>query len=421
MTPEEKQAQIEELRRLQGLEVFQAQAPTIQSQVSALTTPPPQGTQTAALRVDPTAPLDPAEQQRQSDFTRRRDAYNTGGPSQEQMDAEDAARRALIPKQARTAADKTRWKGTGLVGFPVSAILNKLEIGRNFKTEEEHAREIESVGLTKAKADRVAKSQARLEKATYQANVDVFGEEYAKRKRQEEAATAEAKQDDQQAATTAEREAGQAFDTGEREAKQAFDTETATTGYNRSLELDRAKGIYKSNEDMQEKYLTAAESGVSTIGQVDNFLKSSATGTEGGAQPLISAAQNFLTSFGFPSGDLEAVALMDKAVGSIKADYLAQLGARGLTDTDMKILATNMPNTATSQEAREAVANVLRKESLYNVYKYLEIGEAEDQANPDNQRMRPSWYDSAKSGRKYQAYKEIQKRKRERQASQLWD
>tara|TARA_R110000744_G_scaffold262996_3_gene377486 strand:+ start:219 stop:1367 length:1149 start_codon:yes stop_codon:yes gene_type:complete len=316
-----------------------------------------------------------------------------------QSEADALAARA----QATTAYnEKDKWKGSGLLGTPVAAIINKFhdKDGKIAAREDSILR-----GLSKSREQSTAvekrKGLDRAKLAAFNA-----GNKFDETTRSQE------------------------FDTGERLAEQGFDTEASTIQagriqeaetlkYQRGMQASRADGIYKSNEAVQEQYYNDAQTSMNMIDQIDNFLAASPGTVEGGAQPLMSAAENFLSSFGFDSGDLEKVALMDKAVGSIKADYLAKLGARGLTDKDMEVLASNLPKVATSQEARESVANVLRKESLNNVYKYLDVAEKEEASNP-GQRMRPEWFDAARGGRKYQAYKILQRRKRDQQASR-WD
>lgn len=361
-----------------------------------------------AMAIQPQAPQAPPGMsaqalRRQGIVDATTQAYTPAGLSAEEQAAQSQAD-ALAARTQATAAynEKDKWKGHGLLGMPAAMLINQFhdKEGKIAAREEPILQ-----GLNKARElNAAAEKRKGLEKAKL-AGFNV-GAEYDKEMRGNEF-------------STGERVAEQGFKTGERLAEQDYGTAADTTDFTRGLATERAKGIYKSNETAQEKYQTAAESAVTTLDQIDNFLAASSGGTEGGAQPIISAAENFLSSFGFHSDELEQVALMDKAVGSIKADYLAQLGARGLTDTDMKILATALPNVATSKEARTAVAEVLRKESNNKIYKYLDIAEKEEAQNP-GARMRPSWYEDAKNGRKYQAYKLYQQRQREKQASR-WD
>ena len=146
---------------------------------------------------------------------------------------------------------------------------------------------------------------------------------------------------------------------------------------------------------------TRAEGAVKNIYALDRFISASERGTAGGAQPIISGVQNFLSSFGYTSDELTSVAKMQSAISGVLANYMQSLGARGLTDSDMKILKENLPRVETSREARVAVAKILRKSYKKEVENYgKEQQRAYENAPPEMRNMMqpPAWYEDYKTG-----------------------
>ena len=138
---------------------------------------------------------------------------------------------------------------------------------------------------------------------------------------------------------------------------------------------------------------------------LNRFLAASGEGREGGAAPMLSGMQNFLTSFGISGEGLEDVAVMEQGVANIKANYMEQLGARGLTDRDMDILAEALPRMATSKAARDAIANVLQKENTEKIYSYLDLLEREQKQYPGLKTLLPNWVEDARNSSGYMARK----------------
>lgn len=147
-------------------------------------------------------------------------------------------------------------------------------------------------------------------------------------------------------------------------------------------ELDKsAEGAYKSNLAM------------------DRFLFASKKGMAGGAQPLLSTVQNFLTTFGFSPGELKSIRQMEQALGAVQTNMIAEFGARGLTDNDMKVLRLALPKVETDRESREAVANIVKKMNDFTIAEWENQREAERKTYPELAKKVPDpwWYKNYKS------------------------
>lgn len=119
------------------------------------------------------------------------------------------------------------------------------------------------------------------------------------------------------------------------------------------------------------------------IQALDRFLEASKTGTEGGAQPILTDVRNFLSTFGVPSGNLKEVRQMEQAVNDILATKFQEFGARGLTDRDMAILQASLPRVETDRRSRENIANILRKAHINTINDYQAQIEEEARLHPD--------------------------------------
>lgn len=142
-------------------------------------------------------------------------------------------------------------------------------------------------------------------------------------------------------------------------------------------ELEKsAKSAYKSNQALQ------------------SFAESSDKGDAGGAQPLITGAKNFLSSFGFGFDDLSDTTKMQQAIGQILGQKMQELGARGLTDQDMKILRESLPRVETDRRARIEVINVLQKANNQTISEYIDYVGQENKDHPKARFIRPGWVNS---------------------------
>jgi len=159
------------------------------------------------------------------------------------------------------------------------------------------------------------------------------------------------------------------------------------TGGNKYMET-RMGDEATSFQDLQKSATSAYNQNI----ELDRFVESSAKGDMGGAQPIITGTKNFLASFGFDFESLKDTADLQRAVGVILGNKMAELGARGLTDKDMEILERALPRVETSRGAREAVAGVLKKNNNQIIRDYDYAVKQEDQNYPNMKVSRPRWY-----------------------------
>ena len=133
-----------------------------------------------------------------------------------------------------------------------------------------------------------------------------------------------------------------------------------------------------------------AESAYKRMQTLDRFLEASKKGTAGGVQPVITATQNFLASFGYSPESLKNVAVMEQAIGDILGTKMQELGARGLTDRDMDILRQALPRVAIAPEAREAVVGILKKADEFTLNEYVNVRDQEAKNYPDFAKKTPT-------------------------------
>jgi len=149
----------------------------------------------------------------------------------------------------------------------------------------------------------------------------------------------------------------------------------------------------KKQAQMMDDLGAAAKSAYNESLALDRFIEASKTGSEGGAQPIITGVKNFLASAGYSDDSLVSVATMGQALGDMKVNKIAQFGARGLTDKDMEIINLSMPKIETSQEARIAVAEILKKVKDSEVQNYIYALDQEKEKHPDVSAgvLQPRW------------------------------
>jgi len=168
---------------------------------------------------------------------------------------------------------------------------------------------------------------------------------------------------------------------GDAEGKYAEEAAKAQVGEITQLGKEAA-AAYKSNKDL------------------DTFIANSANAPEGALANITTQAMNLGASLGFSSDELTSATLMKQAIGKNKATYMAALGARGLTDRDMEVLAESLPMLNTSVEARNSVAGIVKKsnEAILKDYDYAIEQEGINQPISAKMRIRPRWYGEWKSG-----------------------
>lgn len=144
-----------------------------------------------------------------------------------------------------------------------------------------------------------------------------------------------------------------------------------------------AEGAYKSNQSL------------------DRFIAASAKSPQGGAQPVISGVQNFLSSFGYSSESLTSTRQMEQVIGDILGNKMAELGARGLTDKDMEILRMSLPRVAIDHSSRVSVAEILKKVNNNSLNEYDNARQDELRQYPEleNRIPEPVWYRSYKGAK----------------------
>ena len=153
------------------------------------------------------------------------------------------------------------------------------------------------------------------------------------------------------------------------------------------------KYLNKRREQQADQFMAlekGAESAYKRIQTLDRFLEASKKGTAGGAQPVITATQNFLSSFGYSPESLKNVAVMEQAIGDILGTKMQELGARGLTDKDMEILRQALPRVSIAPEAREAVVAILKKSDEFTLNEYSNARAEEARLYPDFAKKTPT-------------------------------
>ena len=127
---------------------------------------------------------------------------------------------------------------------------------------------------------------------------------------------------------------------------------------------------------------------------------------EGAFAPLFKGVLSGLESIGFDSDTLADSELFASQVAAIKIEDMRALGARGLTDTDMKIIADAYPQISLSSEARTTILDVLEK-SQYKMVDFFK----EEQKKMDDMGLgviarEPGWMQELTQGSAYQSYRQ---------------
>ena len=143
-----------------------------------------------------------------------------------------------------------------------------------------------------------------------------------------------------------------------------------------------------------QKLEDSANSAFQSNQMLDSFVAASPNADAGGAEPVISAIKNFMTSFGIPSESLTSTAIMEQAIGGILGQKMAELGARGLTDKDMEVLKSSLPRINTDHKARLEVAAILRKQNDFVISQYSQDVENENERYPNQNFRRPPWLEN---------------------------
>jgi len=129
---------------------------------------------------------------------------------------------------------------------------------------------------------------------------------------------------------------------------------------------------------------------------LDRFVKESDTAYGGTLAGVMTQAQRFFASFGAEFENLKSADAMTSALNGLMATKFEELGARGLTDPDVKILFAHFPYINTSPESRVNVARILKKSNDYVVRQYSEKLRwiRSPDGYPDSKQQVPSWLKS---------------------------
>lgn len=162
---------------------------------------------------------------------------------------------------------------------------------------------------------------------------------------------------------------------------------------NQNSESEYLKARAKSEADAYNALQAGAESAWRQRSSLDQFIKASQGGYEGGAADLLSGVGNMMASFGVnidPQG-LTDTRLMEQAIGNILGSKMSELGARGLTDRDMDVLRQALPRVATDRQSREAIAEILKKTHDSTIRQYRNRLDWEQSRFPDANFYQPTW------------------------------
>jgi hypothetical protein len=131
------------------------------------------------------------------------------------------------------------------------------------------------------------------------------------------------------------------------------------------------------------KLYSSADSALRNNGALDRIAKHSDEAFAGAAAPIMAAATNLLSSFGYDAKALTSTAQVDQAISEMLANRMGELGARGLTDKDMEVLRSNLPKVNQSRDARVAVVSVLKKANNATITEAQERRRMELEQYPD--------------------------------------
>jgi len=157
-------------------------------------------------------------------------------------------------------------------------------------------------------------------------------------------------------------------------------------------DIDVNKNIRTQAGQAAEKRVVSSEesadSAFSKINSMNRILNLSPDAPQGALQPLITNVQNLISSFGYEIKDLNNAQVVNSTINSILANFMKELGARGLTDSDIRIIGDSLPRLNTSKAARDEVAKILIKSYNKDLEKFRIVRANEARVNPDVARTR---------------------------------
>lgn len=348
----------------------------------------------------------------------RIDALMPSAKTPEELAMEQKSLRGQAKIAGQKAYDDKSWTGGGLLGVGLAAGLNKLGWGRGDSPEERA--ETAYKGLEQSRQQEAMKRRRLgLDEATKTVEGELFKEDTASTLSGRQVTAADlANENKMEAVTEAD-----IVDRAQATRQEQFRQRAATVADNRrktaaakAATVARRAAYTSARMADQAEIMTKASTSADTAFEnnlsLDQFMLDSAEGREGGAAPILSSVQNFMTTLGFTAEGLEEVAGMKQSEATILARYMEALGARGLTDKDMEILRETLPQMGTSREAREKVVRILKRNNNEKLFKYVNAMDKEKLAFPDMYQNEPSWYEDVVDSPAYGAYQELDRRKR---------
>ncbi len=336
--------------------------------------------------------------------------------SQEEKDYRTEGDRAKALRNAQQGYEDTKWQGRGLLGVPFAMLMNRK--GKKGIAADAEQR-FQSLSQARKAEDLLANRNDRnTARATLSDQEHDIGRDNAKFAQED--ATQTAKFDQEDATQTARFDQEDAVYDQTRKDKR-YDERVARE---RAPQLEKEQAAAASrqaylaaremqNVDYMKDYRKSAGTAVKNNRSLTRMLGASEDGREGGAADIISQVQNLFVSAGGSAEGLQDVSTMKQAVAAMKAEYMHELGARGLTNEDMEILAVALPKMETDRASREAVIKILRKENHIKIYSYIDQINQEKENYPGVKTNLPGWYKNAATSRGYRAYKKAQAMQRE--------
>ena len=155
-------------------------------------------------------------------------------------------------------------------------------------------------------------------------------------------------------------------------------------------EEDTSKNVFSKYEESEKNAVGA----FSRVNSMAIYKKLGANAAAGRVQPVITGVKNILSSFGFTPESLVNEQVMSSTIDYILANYMKELGARGLTDTDIKTIKNSLPTLNTSKESRIAVANIIQKVNtkVIDQYRVDRVNLTKNYPNRLNRAPFPNFY-----------------------------
>jgi hypothetical protein len=159
-------------------------------------------------------------------------------------------------------------------------------------------------------------------------------------------------------------------------AKQAAQTQGAADRLRNELDQrtgnERTQDVFSADLTNLNEAYKSVQSTISNVSAIERLMSVNDFADEGTLAPLENTVKGIFASFGVNIDNLADNAVLNQAIDGILANYMSELGARGLTDRDMEVLRNNLPRMNQSSEARAAVASVLKSSYRKTLENYEE-------------------------------------------------